>query len=376
MSEPIPTPSRLATARVILSRRQLRAALRLNPAAARRITVAASFQAGVSVLSALLLTHASPWPHLAGFTALGALVALFGRFEPLRRRLGLLALVGAMLTGAVALTSIAGLVSQSVAVTISAVGIVAGLATAICLARTVGAPGAVIIVFAAGAAIGPTADAEAVGARALAVAAGAALGWFICLVSDRARPTVSLPHAAAAAIGTDGTRPAQISALKRLWIPAGRAVLAAAPAGVIAHLLGWPHPAWAAIGATAVLQGTHLGVHMDRALQRASGTAVGALVAWPLLLLDMPFWGVALTVAVLQFATELIIGRNYAIGQITVTPMALLLTELASPSPGSAMPAERVFETLLGVAVGIVIAVALSDRESRHHLTQIHRFER
>ena len=35
-------------------------------------------------------------------------------------------------------------------------------------------------------------------------------------------------------------------------------------------------------------------------------------------------------------------GYNYALGQITVTPMALLMTYLASPTVAASMPVERV----------------------------------
>ena len=43
-------------------------------------------QAGMTAAIALPLFMLSPWADLVGFAALGALVALFGRFAPSRRR--------------------------------------------------------------------------------------------------------------------------------------------------------------------------------------------------------------------------------------------------------------------------------------------------
>jgi len=70
------------------------------------------------------------------------------------------------------------------------------------------------------------------------------------------------------------------------------------------------------------------------------------------------------------------IGYNYALGQITVTPMALLMTHLASsPQAPLGMPVERVLDTVLGAALGIVFALALSSVEDRAHLHRLHHGE-
>jgi uncharacterized membrane protein YccC len=73
-------------------------------------------------------------------------------------------------------------------------------------------------------------------------------------------------------------------------------------------------------------------------------------------------------IVLFQFLTEVVIGFNYALGQITVTPMALLMTYLAAPAAGSNMPVERVFDTILGAALGIVAAVVFSSVDDRVHL--------
>lgn len=146
--------------------------------------------------------------------------------------------------------------------------------------------------------------------------------------------------------------------------------MCATAAALLALAAGWQHPAWAAIGAMAVLQGSHLHITMHRAVQRTAGTVVGAALAWAILAGHPSFWQLLLAVAVLQFITELVIGANYALGQVFVTPMALLMTSLAAPATG--MPLARVLDTVLGALVGIVFAVVFSTLEDRRHLAQHH----
>jgi uncharacterized membrane protein YccC len=125
------------------------------------------------------------------------------------------------------------------------------------------------------------------------------------------------------------------------------------------------------MGALAVLQGTHLHINMNRALQRTVGTTVGAVLAWALLIQDPSVWMLIAVLVALQVLTEMVIGANYALGQVLVTPMALLMTHLAAPQAGGPqMAPERVLDTLLGAAVGICIAVLLSSIDDRRRLAE------
>jgi len=77
--------------------------------------------------------------------------------------------------------------------------------------------------------------------------------------------------------------------------------------------------------------------------------------------------------AMLQITTELIIGTNYGLGQILVTPMALLMSYLAMPqASGAAMASERVLDTLAGVVIGMLVAIVLSTLDDRAHLARHH----
>jgi uncharacterized membrane protein YccC len=97
---------------------------------------------------------------------------------------------------------------------------------------------------------------------------------------------------------------------------------------------------------------------------------VGAFIVWAILVQSPPFWMLVAAVVVFQFLTEVVIGYNYALGQIFVTPMALLMTYLASPATPVDMPVERIFDTILGAALGIVFAVIFSTMDDRVYLAR------
>ena len=93
------------------------------------------------------------------------------------------------------------------------------------------------------------------------------------------------------------------------------------------------------------------------------------LLAWLLLLQDPSVWVLIAVLAALQLLTEVVIGFNYAFGQVLVTPMALLMTYLgAARALGPEMASERIVETLIGVAVGVVLSVVFSSADERAHL--------
>lgn len=225
-----------------------------------------------------------------------------------------------------------------------------------------GPPGPLIFIFAAGAAMHVPSSFQQVVERSGATAAVALLAWIICAASEHLRhhapPDLAVP--------AEPVRPP-----RELSIAAARNAIAAGVAIFAAHAGGANYPVWAAMGALAVLQGAHLHISMSRALQRTVGTVLGALLVWFILDRDPSIWTIFAVLVALQYATELIIGSNYALGQILITPMALLMTHLAAPQvEEAAMVAERVLDTLLGATIGIVAAVLWSSVEDRYRLAR------
>ncbi|GAA0512355.1 MAG: FUSC family protein [Pigmentiphaga sp.] len=353
--------TRANAARYLLTPAQLEESLTMAVPPSVRNAVVAGMQATLAVVVALACFHYSPWPQLVGFGALGALASLFGRYASRVRRRRMVFLSALLLVAATLATSMAAQAGASSTMMVLVLALVAGVSTVAVSSWRLGGPGAVIIVFAAGAALGAAGSWEAVFARAAAAAAGGALAWIICVLTDRLRHE----EPATGTFPSDPPRP-----MRHRLIAAGRIATGAAVAALLAHAAGWQHPSWAAIGATAVMQGGHLHITMSRALQRMAGTVVGACVAGAILAQSPSFWAVVGLIALFQFVTEIIIGYNYALGQITVTPMALLMTHLAAPAMAGNMALERVFDTIVGAAAGIVLAVLFSSLDDRAYLAR------
>ncbi|HWJ87497.1 MAG TPA: FUSC family protein [Pelagibacterium sp.] len=368
MTEPDPSEkshktSRLGALRHLLHPHQVRDSLTITSQPSLRNSALAGLQASITAGIALPLILLSPWADLIGFGALGALVALFGRFAPAQQRNGIVLRCALLQTLAVLGMSAISWLGVPIEIQLAILALSCGAFFFATVSGGFGAPGALIFVFAAGAAMAPADSVSVVFERTAATAIVAALGWVVCAATEHFRL-----RATETQLSGEATRPLNHRLMAALRIAIGSAV-----AVFLSHALGADHPAWAAMGAVAVMQGAHLHISMARALQRMSGTVVGAILVWAILTQEPSVWTIIALLLVLQFATELIIGFNYGLGQILVTPMALLMSHLAAPNiAGAALALERVIDTALGAATGIVLAIIFSSLTDRHHLAQRH----
>lgn len=269
--------------------------------------------------------------------------------------------------------------------------IVAGAIAAWDHRAQLGLPGIVIFIFAGSAALSPAANWQEVSGRALATALGVGMallaGWITerwrgSGAADKAQASSKIAPASAILSPTSASAPLVSSganlAQPRLWqkLPAMRislrVMLSCFVSAMLAHALGLAHPAWAAIGAVAVIQGMHLHIAMHRAWQRTLGSLVGSGLAWLILSEHPSFFQILLVVALLQLVTEMLMAYNYGLGQMAVTPMALLMTALASTTDAANMSSARIYDTALGAIVGIGLALVFSNIEERQHLAAHH----
>lgn len=370
-----PSPRRAASyrlaLRLLLAPARLRESLTtLQPQPSLRNATIVGTQVALAVVLIALALHPSPWGRVLGFACLGALAALFGRFTTVVQRRRIVLIAGALLLGPVAALSWLSWLGLAPLVLLLLLAAMAGGITALVHRLKIGAPGAVIFIFAASAALAPVTSLSLLVERCAATALGVVFAWVLCLLTDHLRdasalpasPTKTLKHRVVAA-------PSPGYAVRQ----ALRVALCAALASGLAYAAGWPHPAWAAIGAVAVQQGAHLPGTIHRAWQRTLGTLVGAAIAWVFLSTAPSFWTLVLAVAVLQICTEMTIGMNYALGQIFVTPMALLMTTLAVPGEAADMALARILDTALGAGVGTVLTLAFSSVQERIDLARHHR---
>jgi hypothetical protein len=355
---------RIDAARHLLKPHQVRESLAVATQPSMRNAALAGLQAALTAAIALPLTCLSPWPHLVGFASLGTLVALFGRFAPQAGRRRVVLHCALWQIFAVLAMSTAAWLGAPLAVQLVLLALACGFFFFVATTGQFGPPGALIFVFAAGAAMGKVDSWHDVAERTAATAIAAVLAWVICAATESFRQ-LATPRAPFPA---EPTRPAG-----HYLIAAARIALGSAIAAFAAHAAGAAHPAWAAMGTVAVMQGAHLHISMNRALQRMAGTVIGAGAVWLILAQAPSVWTVIVALIFLQFATEVIIGTNYAIGQILVTPMALLMSYLAAAGgAGTAMAPERIFDTMVGASIGIILAVVCSTLDDRVYLAHHH----
>ena len=357
--------------RLLLSPARLRESLTtLQPQPSLRNATIAGAQVALALVLIAAALHPSPWQHVLGFACLGALAALFGRCATVAQRRRIVLIAGALLLGPVAVLSWLSWLGLPTLALLLALAAITGVIAALAHRLQTGVPGAVIFIFAASAALSPVSSLQLLLERCIATALGVAVAWVLCLLTDRLRDISALP-----APPTEALQHRVLTVPSPGYAPrqALRVALCAALASGLAYAAGWPHPAWAAIGAVAVQQGAHLPGTAHRAWQRTLGTLVGAALAWAFLSAAPSFWTVLLAAAVLQICTEMTIGMNYALGQIFVTPMALLMTTLAVPGEAADMALARILDTVLGAGVGTVLALAFSSVQERIELARHHR---
>ncbi|WP_427167926.1 FUSC family protein [Streptomyces sp. C1-1] len=143
-----------------------------------------------------------------------------------------------------------------------------------------------------------------------------------------------------------------------------RTALGCALAGYASLALGVGRPYWALVTAASLYQ-ANLTLTWSRGVQRVVGNILGVLLfaaVAPLAHLGQP--ALVLCCLAFNFGAEALIGRNYWLGTVCVTPMALLITEFNRYQAPGELITERVVDTLVGALVGFLVAVAVTNRRS------------
>lgn len=181
-------------------------------------------------------------------------------------------------------------------------------------------------------------------------------------------PEVHDPAAAGELLGVRAERAAPARPLPARLGPlapiAARTALGCALAGYAALALGVGRPYWAVVTAASLYQ-ANLALTWTRGVQRIVGNLLGVL----LFAAVVPFAhlgpaALVLSCLAFNFGAEALIGRNYWLGTVCVTPMALLITEFTGFQEPGLLITERVVDTVVGALVGFAAAVAVTNRRS------------
>ncbi|MEW1777682.1 FUSC family protein [Streptomyces sp. NPDC086777] len=202
-------------------------------------------------------------------------------------------------------------------------------------------------------------------------------GW-----SRALRGTGRVPRVAGAdddLLGVDAERAVPRTPLWRRLGPlapfAVRTALGCALAGYASLALGVGRPYWALVTAASLYQ-ANVTLTWSRGVQRVVGNLLGVLVfAAVVPLAHLHPAALVLCCLAFNFGAEAVIGRNYWLGSVCVTPMALLVTEFARTQDPGQLITERVVDTLVGALVGFATAVVVTNRRAgdriEHALTAV-----
>lgn len=160
---------------------------------------------------------------LAGIAALGALTSAFGRYQPYWRLARMMVVVGVGMLVATAIGTLLGAAGTPMALQIVILSALAGVAAHLFSAFRISGPGAVILVFAAGAGASYTHDLASLPAPLIAMGIGVVVGWLAAMAPVLLVPMAPSRLAVARAIavvirlGTDdaGTHRAAATAALR-----------------------------------------------------------------------------------------------------------------------------------------------------------------
>ncbi|WP_435847506.1 FUSC family protein [Streptomyces globisporus] len=174
----------------------------------------------------------------------------------------------------------------------------------------------------------------------------------------------------------EGRRAARRALLRRLGpgsplLPvAVRTLVGCALAGYLCAALGVGRPYWAIVTAASLHQ-ANLTLSWNRTLQRTLGNLLGVLVFAAVLPVSR-ISPLALVCCCLffGFAAEALITRNYWLGSVAVTPMALLVLEFGGAHPAGELIGDRVVDTVLGAATGFLAATLVTNRRAAGRVEQ------
>lgn len=302
----------------------------------------AALSVGMPLLVLLLIGRLD----LSVYASFGAFAALYGRLDPPRTRVRMQATAGGILVLSMLLGTLLSALSAPPLASVVVVALLAAAVTLFAYRAQWHPPGALFTVFAAGACASFPATTLTFGLVLLVGVSSVAWSLLVTTVFVIARRgSWRRPKRTSPPIG---------AVAGEMTATVGVAALLAGIAGVL--FIG-THWYWAMVGAVAAVGGAHVNARLIRGIQRLVGTLVGVLIAAGLLALQLPPWAILVVAVAMQVGAELFVGRNYGIAMVFITPLALLMISLASPATPGMLLRDRVLETVIGVAVGTIVAI-------------------
>lgn len=326
----------------------LRTAFSFGPhAGAHRVAA----RAGVSVFVPLLVLVLSDRASWAPYAAFGAFTSLYGRRSGYAERTGMQAMAALFLTASVTLGTAISLLPGRAWWTVPGAALVAVAGQLVSTMFRWHPPGSLFLVFGVTVCASMPGEARLVPIALVTTLVSASFAMLVGRLGALREPTPR-PRAIVPTGDLGGTLrdPVQRRTVLRLLV----GILVA---GLISTFFGGSHPSWAMVAVVATLTGPRRDAQIIRGAHRVIGTLVGVFVAWPVLQTHPSPVVMVVLIMVLQMAAELLVGRNYAVALLAITPLALLMGQLAAPRPVGAVLMDRAAETALGALVALAMLV-------------------
>ena len=336
------------------------------------MSVEVGVRAAVAVAVPLLLLLAVGRLDLAAYVTFGAFTALYGRNEPYRLRIRSVTIAGTGMLTAIALGVGVAVLGNPLALRAAVLVVLVAAGTVVAAAFQLLPAQPLFFVFALLVCSAlPTPAAAALPRIALA-ASVAAFAWLLTMSGWTVRRILRnrFDRAARSPVLLKELRrrpSVDCGALRdpRIWLTVAQNVVGVLIAGGIARLFGLGHAYWALVSVVAVIPPARAAHSISRSLHRIAGTIAGVIVTAAVLVWSPPPLVVIVVIVVCQFFAEILVGRHYGWALVFVTPMALSVSHLASLAPLGVLVVDRVFETVLGAAVGIALVLLARGVESR-----------
>ncbi|GGI01735.1 FUSC family protein [Arthrobacter liuii] len=301
------------------------------------------------------------------YAAIGAFTALYGRHEPARVRLAMQAQAGVVLVVGVVVGALVASVPFRLWLLVPVAAAWAGVAVVLAELGRWHPAGALNPVFALTASATVPIALSTVPAAALAAAGAAVFALLLALPGRTARNGGNpVRHRLS---WRDDPVPHRLSWRDpRMSNPVGRHaaryLLGIAAAGLAVATSGIGHPYWTFVTASVPMSAPDQHARLTRAAQRVIGTAAGLGVAALVLAAHPSSYAAIILIAVLQACTELTTGRNYSLGLVFFTPMALLLGDLMLPAPIGTLLTQRALETAIGLTIALAATIIAHERRT------------
>jgi hypothetical protein len=316
---------------------------------AHKVTIRVLF----SVLVPLLALFAVDRLELAGYALLAALASVYGRNATTRDRLIVQTWFGVVQVGLVVAGAALAATDAPGWLFVAITALVAGVGTVLADSRAWKPSGSVFFVFGFGVSASLPADgATGVGLAALLATSALVFTLLVTVISGGIKNS---QRRAGKQVTEYAPRTIPQPNWRVVGTHAAMCMLGAGIAGGVALALGWPHPYWAMVSAVVPVVGATTVGQLVRASHRVTGTLLGLVVA--LLLFAWTPQGLVLVIllVVLQAGTELVVARNYSAALLFLTPLTIGTGLLNGPVPVLPLILDRGLETMVGVAVAIVL---------------------